>query len=118
MKFKLNIDCNNAAFVDNNAHLETAKILERLQRSLNRDSDQNPLFCGEYMLRDTNGNKVGTAEFVEGSQNEPATPEDIELARAVHAGDLCQIDDDALASRTEDGKGVWVQAWVRVLTDG
>jgi hypothetical protein len=65
MKFNLSVTCDNAAFADNGPHLEMSQILERLVLRLNMDRDQNPLFCGEYVLRDSNGNKVGTAVFTE-----------------------------------------------------
>lgn len=43
----------------------------------------------------------------------PATPEELELARAWYDDDGLEIDDDALVAEGEDGE-VWVQAWVRV----
>ena len=45
-----------------------------------------------------------------------ATPDERAAALAIHEnGDELEIDEDALASRTEDG--TWVQAWVWVPKD-
>lgn len=41
-----------------------------------------------------------------------ATRSEILLAREAYGSDDVQIDDNALASRAEDGSGVWVSAWV------
>ena len=41
-----------------------------------------------------------------------ATPEERSAAQDEHGSDDIEIDDDALASRTDEG--VWVQAWVYV----
>jgi hypothetical protein len=43
-------------------------------------------------------------------QRPPATPAQIDQARAVHQSDEVQIDNDALTSHA--GNGIWVQAWV------
>lgn len=47
---------------------------------------------------------VGKLEF--------ATPEQIEDARESGSSESVQIDDDAVASRSENDCGVWISAWV------
>lgn len=64
MKFTLSIDCGNAAFADNGVHVEVARMLDRLSGRVGADQGQEPLACGKYILRDSNGNKVGVAVFV------------------------------------------------------
>lgn len=52
-------------------------------------------------------------------RRDPATPEEIERARAeyAHGSDDClEVDDDACTSRAPDGSGTWVQAWVWLAT--
>jgi hypothetical protein len=46
------------------------------------------------------------------AQTTPAEPDEIVAAREMYADDDIQIDDDAAASRADDG--VWVSAWVWV----
>lgn len=59
MKFKLEIDCDNAAF-ENNTCGEVARILAEEARKMERFSDDN---LWSNTLLDINGNKVGTAEL-------------------------------------------------------
>lgn len=42
----------------------------------------------------------------------PASPEQIQAARAQYASDDIEVDDNAGISDPEDGSGYWVQAWV------
>lgn len=59
MKFKLEIECDGAAFEDANLQFEVGRILfkygERLANSEARHDDD--------VLMDTNGNRVGRAYF-------------------------------------------------------
>lgn len=48
---------------------------------------------------------------------EKATELEIEMARGQYADDECEIDDDAMTSRAEDGTGTWISAWVWTPTD-
>lgn len=41
-----------------------------------------------------------------------AAPAEIRAAQNIYGADSVQIDNDAMVSRTDDGGGVWVQAWV------
>lgn len=59
MKFKLNIDCDNAAFQDDASH-EVARILRELADRVEISGGQ-PL--SDFNLYDTNGNRVGEAKF-------------------------------------------------------
>jgi len=60
MRFKLIITTDNAAFADDNAHIEVARILRELaNRLVNEDG-----LSESYPLRDINGNTVGTAKVV------------------------------------------------------
>lgn len=67
MKFRIEIDCENAAFT-HNLSLEITRILSLLARTL---STSGPIEAGNWsrQLRDINGNRVGRAEFVEGEQH-------------------------------------------------
>lgn len=50
----------------------------------------------------------------------PATPRERTLAReqyAEHSGDDVFIDDDAVVSRIDQSKNIWVSAWVYVRKD-
>jgi hypothetical protein len=58
MKFKIEIDCGNAAFEDD-ATGEVARILRSLADRLERG------MAASFPLHDFNGNKVGTAGFTE-----------------------------------------------------
>ena len=63
MKFKLEIDCDNAAFKDTELFPEISRILLRLvneQFGVDLTVYSNPL-----RLRDINGKRCGTAKFVE-----------------------------------------------------
>ena len=52
------ITIENAAFEDDLAHIEVARILKRLANDI-----ENMGLC-EYVLRDINGNRVGNAQEV------------------------------------------------------
>lgn len=56
MKFELSIDCDNAAFIDNDSEL--ANILRSLIIKL--DNGQN---IDGLTLRDSNGNAVGMSQY-------------------------------------------------------
>jgi len=64
MKFKIEIDCGNAAFGDDengaDAGPEVARILAGLAHVI-----QTRGYLQDILLRDINGNKVGTAGFTE-----------------------------------------------------
>jgi hypothetical protein len=64
MKFKLEIDCSNAAFGDDHAALcdELQQIISRLQPI----ADNVFLDGSKTTLRDSNGNRVGEAKFERG----------------------------------------------------
>lgn len=62
MKFKLEIACDNAAFGDTEFDRET-EVARILQTAVNRL--ENGSASSTLVLMDINGNKVGTAEFVE-----------------------------------------------------
>lgn len=56
MTFTITIACDNAAFADNGLAFEVANILREAADKVEGGSD-------EFALRDSNGNKVGSAEF-------------------------------------------------------
>ena len=58
MKFKLEIDCNNAAFEDNPAG-EIARILRQLSEGV--ESSEGVGWSRHWQLCDVNGNVVGGA---------------------------------------------------------
>jgi hypothetical protein len=60
MKFKVEIDCGNAAF-DGDPGTEVSRILEDLAR---RVGDHMPVINDKFVLYDINGNKVGFATTV------------------------------------------------------
>jgi hypothetical protein len=43
-----------------------------------------------------------------------AAEQEVEQARELYAGNDCQVDGGAIASRSEDSRGLWVQGWVWV----
>lgn len=64
--------------------------------------------------------QTGIAELLTSIRNEigaihPATPEELDAARALYADDDCQIDEGARTSRAENG--YWVAAWVWVAVE-
>lgn len=61
MKFKLEINCDNAAFGDDatERYSEIARILKVVAQDMEDGHSA-------VVLRDINGNKVGTAEFWKG----------------------------------------------------
>ncbi len=61
LAFQLSIDCDNSAFGENqiDASLEIARILDAVAHQL-REYHSAPT-----VLRDINGNKVGTCNFIE-----------------------------------------------------
>lgn len=63
MKFTLEISCDNAAFGESPEQMvqEIADILGSLSRKMESDPHYSPY--GQIGLRDSNGNKVGTAKF-------------------------------------------------------
>ncbi len=70
MKFTLEINCDNAAFGNTPIEVreETARILTLAAARLQQH--ENPVaVCGQAcVLRDSNGNRVGTAKFTEGGE--------------------------------------------------
>lgn len=59
MTFTITIDCSNDAFSDNEVNAEVLSILAQL-------NDDNMPICGDsVLLRDSNGNTVGQAKFVD-----------------------------------------------------
>ena len=63
MKFKLEIECDNAAFADDYREYEICRILEDVVNRL-RNGTGFPM-----SLRDINGNRVGEA-VLEGEEND------------------------------------------------
>ncbi len=59
---KLSIETSNSAFQDEGTEYELARILEALAK---RIQNEGATKGQEYVLRDINGNKVGTATFEE-----------------------------------------------------
>ena len=59
MKFKLTIDCDNAAFEDNGTGAELHNILVRLANRLANTDDIDNTW--NHALLDSNGNTVGRA---------------------------------------------------------
>jgi hypothetical protein len=59
-KFTIEIDCGNAAFGDDDAEVndEVARILRRAAELLQDSGTQESI-----VLRDINGNRVGSAKF-------------------------------------------------------
>jgi hypothetical protein len=60
MRFRVEIDCGNAAFADNPQY-EVALILQGLAHGMTEHMEAP----GKVALRDANGNSVGFAEFTE-----------------------------------------------------
>ena len=60
MELKITIQMDNAAFGDD-GELEAARILRRLAT----DMEKYTLSYKDWVLMDTNGNKVGTAEVIQ-----------------------------------------------------
>jgi len=56
-KFTVEIDCGNAAFYEVDCEYEVARILRELANSLESGR------IGTIYLHDSNGNRVGTANF-------------------------------------------------------
>ena len=52
MKLKIEFDCDNAAFDDDNLHEESADILKRIEKDVRMG------YHGDR-IRDTNGNTIG-----------------------------------------------------------
>lgn len=60
MKFKIEIDCNNAQFADGELMLEVADTLARVAERI------GAFECGvdhPLIIRDSNGNTIGSAIF-------------------------------------------------------
>ncbi len=64
MKFVLEIDCDNAAFADDNNYFAMENEVSRILRKLAGDVDSF-ISRETFHLRDVNGNKVGTARFTD-----------------------------------------------------
>jgi len=62
VKFKIEIDCSNAAF-DEDAAAECASILEDVARRLREALDDLRIIGTDNPVFDTNGNRVGTYKF-------------------------------------------------------
>lgn len=62
MKFKLEMDLNNAAFSDGDGAEELARILDDLAKRVATTPFPT---TGEFRLRDSNGNTVGKARYVQ-----------------------------------------------------
>jgi hypothetical protein len=62
MKFIIEIDCDNAAF-ENDADGEIMNILKKLTDDMHNGAF-SVSFCEPAILRDTNGNSVGTAHTI------------------------------------------------------
>jgi len=75
-----------------------------------------------HAIRNRTALTVGGGEFsgdelvaIRAALGEPATPEEIEAARAGYAAgsdDNIEIDDDARVSRLDGSNAYWVSAWV------
>lgn len=61
MKFQLTIDCDNAAFQDENNDISYSAEVARILRSLADSVEHNATIDFEKTLRDINGNVVGKA---------------------------------------------------------
>ena len=53
MELKIQFDCDNDAFADDNLHEETADILKRIEKDV-----RHAAISGDA-IRDTNGNTIG-----------------------------------------------------------
>jgi hypothetical protein len=62
LKFKLNIECGNAAFVDDQ-NAEIARILRAVAADLEADTSGR---LYEQHFRDSNGNRVGSFKLFKG----------------------------------------------------
>ena len=62
IKFKLNMNCDNAAF-DENANAEIARILREIAADLEADTSGR---LYEQHFRDSNGNRVGSFKVFKG----------------------------------------------------
>ena len=59
--FRITIECENAAFVDNGPGIEVARILQQVAENV---KEQMPMDGLERMVRDENGNTVGFWDYV------------------------------------------------------
>ena len=66
MKFKIEINCDNAAFGE--SHDDLCQELHRIIARLHPIADSVFLDCRETVLRDSNGNRVGFAKFTKGGE--------------------------------------------------
>lgn len=57
-QFEMKMQCNNAAFADAGVHAETARILREMADKIEAGADNG-------ILRDVNGNNVGSFELFE-----------------------------------------------------
>jgi len=63
----------------------------------------------------TPGNIAAAHKAVQETRSSTATDDQLAEARAIHANDDLEIDDDATVSEADNG--YWVQAWVWVPQD-
>ena len=64
MQFQVTIDCNNAAFIDENGDISYSPEVARILRSLADTVERNATIDFEATLQDINGNSVGKAVIV------------------------------------------------------
>ena len=64
MQFKLEINCDNATFYDENGDISYSPEVARILRSLADAVERNATVSFDATLKDINGNPVGRATIV------------------------------------------------------
>lgn len=93
MRFVLDIECDNAAFEDENAITEVARILKQTAFDVDLNYSTFP------RISDANGNPVGWAGFIDGASYNELKGALVDLLREYEEGMECDAPDAVLKAR-------------------